>query len=91
MLARSRGYQNVRAFRVRRDVRIRLRIDVAGPWHTGRSLACPAMQLPPPITRALLIACTVLLFLGAAVRPLQYLEFQWLALFGLRFAGRRVR
>jgi membrane associated rhomboid family serine protease len=45
------------------------------------------MQLPPPITRALLIVCTVLLFLGAAVRPLQYLEFQWLALFGLRSGG----
>jgi hypothetical protein len=28
------------------------------------------LQLPPPVTRALLIACTVLLFLGAALRPL---------------------
>ena len=39
------------------------------------------LQLPPPVTRALLIACTVLLFLGAAIRPLQALEFQWLALY----------
>ncbi len=37
-------------------------------------------QLPPPVTRALLIACTVLWFLGAAIRPLQYQELQWLAL-----------
>lgn len=44
-------------------------------------------QLPPPITRALLIACTALLFLGAAIRPLQFLEFQWLALSGLRGGG----
>lgn len=44
-------------------------------------------QLPPPITRALLIACTVLLFLGAAVRPLQMLEFQWLSLFGVLSGG----
>jgi membrane associated rhomboid family serine protease len=45
------------------------------------------MQLPPPITRALLIVCTILLFLGAAIRPLQGLEFQWLALFPLRSGG----
>ena len=38
-------------------------------------------QLPPPVTRALLIACTVLMFLGAAIRPLGFLELQWLALF----------
>ena len=38
-------------------------------------------QLPPPVTRALLIACTVLWFLGAAIRPLQFQELQWLALF----------
>ena len=44
------------------------------------------MPPPPPITRALLIACTVLLFLGAAVRPLQGLEYQWLSLFGV-FSG----
>jgi membrane associated rhomboid family serine protease len=41
------------------------------------------MQPPPPITRALLIACTVLLFL-AQIRPLQATEFQWLALYPLR-------
>jgi membrane associated rhomboid family serine protease len=40
------------------------------------------MQLPPLITRALLIACTVVLFLAAAVRPLQFLAVQWLTLFG---------
>jgi membrane associated rhomboid family serine protease len=45
------------------------------------------LQLPPPVTRALLIACTVLLFLGAAVRPLQMMEFQWLSLFGIRSGG----
>ena len=39
------------------------------------------LQLPPPVTRALLIACTVLWFLGMAIRPLQYQELQWLALF----------
>ena len=39
------------------------------------------LQLPPPVTRALLIACTVLLFLGAAIRPLQYQELRWLTLF----------
>ena len=44
------------------------------------------LQLPPPVTRARLIACTVLLFLGAAVRPLQLLEFQWLSLYGV-FSG----
>jgi membrane associated rhomboid family serine protease len=38
-------------------------------------------QLPPPITRALLIACTVLWFLGAAIRPVQFQELQWLTLF----------
>ena len=43
-------------------------------------------QLPPPITRALLIACTVLWFLGAAIRPLQYQELQWLTLFPV-FSG----
>lgn len=43
-------------------------------------------QLPPPITRALLIACTVLWFLGAAIRPVQYQELQWLTLFPL-FSG----
>ena len=36
------------------------------------------MQPPPPITRALLIACTVLLFI-AQIRPLQFMEYQWLA------------
>ena len=41
------------------------------------------MQLPPPITRALLIACTVVLFLAAAVHPLQFLAVQWLTLFGV--------
>jgi membrane associated rhomboid family serine protease len=41
------------------------------------------MQLPPPITRALLIACTVLMFLGMAVVPLGRLEVQWLTLFGV--------
>jgi membrane associated rhomboid family serine protease len=45
------------------------------------------MQLPPPITRALLIACTVLMFLGVAVRPLQGLEFEWLALWPVRSGG----
>jgi membrane associated rhomboid family serine protease len=44
-------------------------------------------QLPPPVTRALLIACTILLFLAAAVRPLQMMEFQWLSLFGIRSGG----
>ena len=44
-------------------------------------------QLPPPITRALLIACTVLLFLAAAIRPLQLLVFQWLSLFGVLSGG----
>ncbi len=39
------------------------------------------LQLPPPVTRALLIACTVLWFLGAAIRPLQLQEVQWLTLF----------
>ena len=39
------------------------------------------LQLPPPITRALLIACTVLMFLGAAIRPLAAAELQWLTLF----------
>ena len=39
------------------------------------------LQLPPPVTRALLIACTVLLFLAAAIRPLQALEFQWMTLY----------
>ena len=39
------------------------------------------LQLPPPITRALLIVCTVLLFLGAAIPPLQAMELQWLTLF----------
>ena len=38
------------------------------------------LQLPPPITRALLIACTVLWFLGAAIRPLGDAQLQWLAL-----------
>jgi membrane associated rhomboid family serine protease len=38
-------------------------------------------QLPPPVTRALLIACTVLLFLGTAIRPLGALERQWLTLY----------
>ena len=53
------------------------------PWHTERSLPRPAMplQLPPPITRALLIACSVLMFLGLAIRPLGALELQWLAQF----------
>jgi membrane associated rhomboid family serine protease len=37
------------------------------------------MQPPPPITRALLIACTVLLFLGH-VPALQFSVLQWLAL-----------
>jgi membrane associated rhomboid family serine protease len=48
--------------------------------------ALPAMplQLPPPITRALLIACTLLMFLGAAIRPVGLLELQWLALFPAR-------
>ena len=45
------------------------------------------LQLPPPITRALLIACTALLFLAAAVRPLQMMELQWLTLFGVRSGG----
>jgi membrane associated rhomboid family serine protease len=39
------------------------------------------MQLPPLITRALLIACTIALFLAAAIRPLQGLELQWLTLY----------
>ena len=39
------------------------------------------LQLPPPVTRALLIACSVLMFLGAAIRPLGALELQWLAQF----------
>ena len=39
------------------------------------------LQLPPPVTRALLIACTVLMFLGAAIRPLQFQAIQWLTLF----------
>jgi len=39
------------------------------------------LQLPPPITRALLIACSVLMFLGVAIRPLGALEQQWLAQF----------
>ena len=38
-------------------------------------------QLPPPITRALLIACTVLWFLGAAIRPIQSAELTWLTLY----------
>ncbi len=37
------------------------------------------MQPPPPITRALLIVCTLLLF-AAQIRPLQFMEYQWLAL-----------
>jgi rhomboid family protein len=45
------------------------------------------LQLPPPVTRALLIACTVLLFLALAVRPLQMMEFQWMSLFGIRSGG----
>lgn len=39
------------------------------------------LQLPPPITRALLIACTVLMFLGAAIRQLGTIEQEWLTLF----------
>src|SRR6201986_4340013 len=42
------------------------------------------LQLPPPVTRALLIACSVLMFLGFAARPLLNLELLWLSLFGLR-------
>ena len=38
------------------------------------------LQLPPPVTRTLLIACTVLMFLGAAIRPLQFQAIQWLSL-----------
>jgi membrane associated rhomboid family serine protease len=38
-----------------------------------------AMQPPPPITRYLLIACTVLLFIGQ-IRPLALMQFQWLAI-----------
>ena len=37
------------------------------------------MQAPPPITRALLIACTVLLF-AAQIPALSLLMYQWLAL-----------
>jgi membrane associated rhomboid family serine protease len=44
-------------------------------------------QLPPPITRALLIACTVLLFLASAVRPIQALAFQWLTLYPVLSGG----
>jgi membrane associated rhomboid family serine protease len=39
------------------------------------------LQLPPPVTRALLIACTVLMFLGIAIRQLGALEQQFLTLF----------
>ena len=42
------------------------------------------LQLPPPVTRALLIACTLLMFLGMAIRPLGLLEVQWLTLFPVR-------
>ena len=54
-------------------------------WHTEilTTSATMPLQLPPPITRALLIACTVLLFLGIAIRPLQLLVVQWLSLFGV--------
>jgi membrane associated rhomboid family serine protease len=37
------------------------------------------MQPPPPITRALLIACTILLFV-AQIPALKFMEWQWLAL-----------
>ena len=37
------------------------------------------MQPPPPVTRALLIACTILLFIGQ-IPALQALEWHWLAL-----------
>src|ERR1700712_2811709 len=40
--------------------------------------SCP-MQPPPPVTRALLIICTVLLFIGQ-IPKLQILQWQWLAL-----------
>jgi len=43
------------------------------------SLPRPTMQPPPPITRALLIACTVLLF-AAQIPALTMLMIQWLAL-----------
>ena len=45
------------------------------------------LQLPPPVTRALLIACSILFFLGAAARPLQNMEFLWLTLFGVSGGG----
>jgi membrane associated rhomboid family serine protease len=45
------------------------------------------MQLPPPITRALLIACTVLLFLAVAIQPVKALEIGWLALWPLNSGG----
>ena len=44
------------------------------------------LQLPPPVTRALLIACTALLFLGVAIRQLGAIEQQWLTLFPV-FSG----
>ena len=39
------------------------------------------LQLPPPVTRALLIACTLVLFLGSAIRPVQALVLQWVPLY----------
>lgn len=40
------------------------------------------MQPPPPITRLLLIACTILLFL-AQIPTLQALEYRWLSVYPL--------
>ena len=49
-------------------------------WHTDRIASrLTAMQPPPPITRALLIASTILLFLGQ-IPALRLGLWQWLAL-----------
>src|SRR3954463_12395809 len=52
-----------------------------GAWQTGPSsnVSRPPMQPPPPVTRALLIAMIVLVFL-TPVPVVRNIEFSWLAL-----------